>query len=269
MDDARDHDRPDLDPALLRAARTARRVAVLTGAGMSAESGVPTFREPGEGFWSRWSPEELATPEAWEDDPQLVWSWYLWRARRVRALAPHAGHRALAAWSRGARVEVVTQNVDDLHERAGSEVLAHLHGSLFAFRCAGCAAPYPTERVPGLAPAAAAPGDEPRREHPPACPSCGGPVRPGVVWFGELLPEGALDRAAEAVAAAELVVVVGTSGLVQPAASLPLIAAGRGIPVVEIDPRDTALTPHADFAVRAGAARALPLLVPGADPASR
>ena len=243
-------------------ARSAGTVTVLTGAGTSAESGVPTFRDAGTGLWSRWSPAELATPEAWDADPGLVWSWYLWRARQLRQLRPNAGHRALARWAEHARVHVVTQNVDDLHERAGSHVLAHLHGSLFAFRCSACGNPFPEELVAGLGldhPDVAA---EPAREQPPACPVCGGPVRPSVVWFGELLPEGAMDRAADAVAAADLVLVVGTSGMVQPAASLPLIAAGRGIPVVEINPEDTPLTPHATWTVRAGSAQILPLLLP-------
>ncbi|WP_344120833.1 NAD-dependent deacylase [Kocuria aegyptia] len=264
----------DLDPGLLELARSARTVTVLSGAGMSAESGVPTFRDAGTGLWGRWSPEELATPEAWEADPGLVWSWYLWRARQVRRLRPNAGHRAIARWADRARVHVVTQNVDDLHERAGSTVLAHLHGSLFAFRCSGCNAPFPERLVAGLATesgpeAPAGPGTaalaEPDRERPPMCPACGGAVRPGVVWFGELLPEGAMERAAAAVAEADLVLVVGTSGLVQPAASLPLIAAGRGTPVVEINPEDTALTPHADRTVRAGSAEALPRLLPPQD----
>ena len=245
----------DLDPELLELARSARTVTVLSGAGMSAESGVPTFRDAGTGLWARWSPEELATPEAWDADPGLVWSWYLWRARQVRRLRPNAGHRAIARWADRARVHVVTQNVDDLHERAGSAVLAHLHGSLFAFRCSDCGAPFPERLLPGLAaearpeapPAPQEPDhEEPGRERPPVCPSCCGAVRPAVVWFGEQLPEGAVERAAAAVAEAELVLVVGTSGIVQPAASLPLIAAGRGTPVVEINPEDTALTPHAD-----------------------
>ena len=253
----------DLPPDLLELARTARTVTVLSGAGISAESGVPTFRDAGTGLWSRWSPEQLATPEAWAARPDLVWAWYLWRARLVRGLAPNAGHRALVRWSGSARVHVVTQNVDDLHERAGSEVLAHLHGSLFAFRCSECGAPCPEHLVAGLhLDRSASLDDEPAPEPPPACPACGGPVRPGVVWFGEALPAGAFDRAADAVAAADLVLVVGTSGLVQPAASLPLVAAGRGTPVVEINPEDTALTPHATWAVRAGSAQALPRLVP-------
>ncbi|MFI7743417.1 SIR2 family NAD-dependent protein deacylase [Kocuria rhizosphaericola] len=264
------------DPELLELARSARTVTVLSGAGMSAESGVPTFRDAGTGLWARWSPEELATPEAWDADPELVWSWYLWRARQVRRLRPNTGHRAVARWADRARVHVVTQNVDDLHERAGSRVLAHLHGSLFAFRCSVCGAPFPARLVPGLAAGTGAqrPPDppEPARERPPECPACGGPVRPAVVWFGELLPEEAVERAAAAVAEADLVLVVGTSGLVQPAASLPLVAVGRGTPVVEVNPEDTALTPHADRTVRAGAAEALPLLLPPPDgrrPAAR
>jgi len=252
-----------LDPGLLELARSARTVTVLSGAGMSAESGVPTFRDAGTGLWGRWSPEELATPEAWAADPGLVWSWYLWRARGLRRLQPNAGHHALARWGRTARVHVVTQNVDDLHERAGSEVLSHLHGSLFAFRCAECGTPCPDELVAGLGLDLPPSPDEPARELPPRCPACGGFVRPSVVWFGELLPEGALERAADAVAQAELVLVVGTSGLVQPAASLPLLAAGRGVPVVEVNPEDTPLTPHADWAVRGGSAQVLPRLVPG------
>ena len=253
----------DLDPGLVELARAAGTVTVLTGAGMSAESGVPTFRAAGTGLWGRWSPEELATPEAWDADPELVWSWYLWRARQARRLRPHAGHLALARWARRARVHVVTQNVDDLHERAGSEVLAHLHGSLSAFRCSACATPWPEHRTAELGLDRPVDLDEPVRERPPSCPACGGTVRPGVVWFGEPLPEGALDRAADAVAEADLVLVVGTSGLVRPAASLPLIAAGRGTPVVEINPEDTPLTPHADRSLRAGAAEALPRLLPG------
>ena len=252
-----------MDPGLIALAASARTVAVLSGAGMSAESGVPTFRDAGTGLWARWSPQELATPEAWDSDPELVWSWYLWRARQLRRLHPNAGHRALARWAEQARVQVVTQNVDDLHERAGSEVLAHLHGSLFAFRCSACAAPFPDELVPGLGLDRPAGPEEPVRERPPACPVCGGPVRPSVVWFGDLLPEGAMEQAADAVAGADLVLVVGTSGLVQPAASLPLIAAGHGVPVVEVNPEDTALTPHADWIVRSGAAEALPRLLPG------
>ncbi|MFI7481388.1 SIR2 family NAD-dependent protein deacylase [Kocuria sp. M1R5S2] len=245
----------DLDPDLLDLTRSARTVTVLTGAGMSAESGVPTFRDPGTGWWARWSPEELATPEAWESDRELVWSWYLWRARTLRAVRPHAGHLALAR--RTGRVHVVTQNVDDLHERAGSEVLAHLHGSLLAFRCSVCERPWDASEELRLD----LPADEHARERPPECPACGGAVRPGVVWFGEPLPPGALERAADAVAEADLVLVVGTSGLVQPAASLPLVAAGRGVPVVEVNPVDTALTPHADHTVRARAAEALPRLL--------
>ena len=257
-----------LDPDLLDLARSARTITVLSGAGMSAESGVPTFRDAGTGLWARWSPEELATSEAWDADPELVWSWYLWRARQLRRLHPNPGHRAIARWAGRARVQVVTQNVDDLHERAGSEVLAHLHGSLFAFRCSACGTAFPETLVPGLSPEHPADPEEPVRARPPVCPACGGAVRPAVVWFGEPLPEGALERGAEAVAEADLVLVVGTSGLVQPAASLPLVAAGRGIPVVEVNPEDTALTPHADWAVRARSAEALPRLLPELRPDS-
>ncbi|WP_409484601.1 SIR2 family NAD-dependent protein deacylase [Arsenicicoccus dermatophilus] len=241
-------------PAVLDLARAARRVVVLTGAGMSAESGVPTFRDAQSGLWERFDPAELATPDAWARDAELVWAWYAWRAALVRAVKPNAGHRALARWADGSgtAVEIVTQNVDDLHERAGSGVLAHVHGSLFAPRCESCSRPgdlgdLPVEPVARLA--------------PPRCRSCGGRVRPGVVWFGEMLPEGPLRRAEEACRAADLVLVVGTSGLVWPAAGLPLLARDAGVPTVEINPAVTDLSGQVEQVWRATAAEALPALV--------
>jgi NAD-dependent deacetylase len=245
-----------LDPGLVDLVRQARRVVALTGAGMSAESGVPTFRDEGTGLWARFDPAELATPEAWESDPELVWAWYGWRISLLRTVEPHAGHRALAEWSASAEVLVVTQNVDDLHERAGSVVLAHLHGSLLSFRCASCGCEH--ERWVDL------PEDPVERLAPPRCTACGGLVRPGVVWFGEPLPERAFDLALDAVRAADLVLVVGTSGLVYPAATLPLIAAGAGVPVVEVNPQETEVTESVTHHVRATAAVALPELAAAA-----
>lgn len=247
-------------PRVLDLARQAGRVCVLTGAGMSAESGLPTFRDVQVGLWEAYDPMELATPQAWAEDPEHVWAWYAWRADLVRRSRPNAGHRALAEWQRrpGADLSIATQNVDDLHERAGAEVLAHVHGSLFALRCSACeepsAAAYPpvAEPVSHLA--------------PPVCDRCGGLVRPGVVWFGEALPQEGFFAAVEAAQSADVVLVVGTSGLVHPAATIPHLAGARGVPVVEINPLESAVSEAADEVWRATAATALPALVAGLGP---
>jgi NAD-dependent deacetylase len=215
----------------------------LTGAGMSAESGVPTFRDALTGLWSRFDAERLATADAFRADPALVWGWYRWRAAQVMRVQPHAGHRAIAALAeRGFRVDVVTQNVDDLHERAGSTEVVHLHGHLLRSRCIDCGAqrePDPITHEP--------PGTEHgEREMPPRCDACGGAFRPAVVWFGEALPEAAWQQALRAIEACDRVVVVGTSGLVQPAASLPAIARESGKPVLEINPQSSGVTPLVD-----------------------
>ncbi len=247
---------------ILTLARSARRVTVLTGAGMSAESGVATFRDPLTGLWARFDPTDLATPQAWRADPGLVNAWYLWRVALVRRAQPHAGHRALAVWAArpGVDLRLVTQNVDDLHERAGSVVLAHLHGSLFAWRCDHCERPVPPPDPPTDA-------GERQRIDPAPCEHCrDGRRRPGVVWFGEPLPRTAFDDAVRACLEAELVLVVGTSGLVHPAASLPRLAAESGVPVVEIDPHPTALAATADHIWRAPAGTALPALVEALGP---
>lgn len=245
--------------AILELARDARRVSVLTGAGMSAESGIPMFRDVHTGLWEKFDPMELASPAAWADDPGQVWAWYAWRASLIRTSQPHPGHHALTAWQSrpGMQLDIATQNVDDLHERADSGVLAHIHGSIFALRCTDCAMPsdatYPQV-------------DEPVAHlEPPVCTHCQGLVRPGVVWFGEGLPEDEFYAAAEAVRASELVLVIGTSGLVQPAATLPHLAGARGVPVVEINPSETEVTEAADQVWRATAAAALPALVAGLD----
>jgi len=234
------------------------RIAFLTGAGMSAESGVPTFRDALTGLWSNYDAERLATPDAFRRDPALCWGWYRWRAALVRRAAPNAGHLGIAEFARrGHAVSVVTQNVDDLHERAGSEDVVHLHGSLFASRCLDCGeamTPDPIlDRLDAI--------DEGTRKTPPPCPRCDGPFRPGVVWFGEALPEDAWDRGCAAVAGCELLVVVGTSGLVQPAASLPLLARERGARVVEINPVDSAVSAIAHERLRMPAAAGIPALL--------
>ncbi len=224
-----------------------KRIVFLTGAGMSAESGIPTFRDALTGLWARYDAEQLATPEAFRRDPALCWGWYRWRAAMVQRARPNAGHLGIAEFARrGHAVSVVTQNVDDLHERAGPDDVIHLHGSLFASRCLDCgAAAVPDPILDGLDTLA-----EGAREAPPACAACGGPIRPGVVWFGEALPTDAWDRAIAVIERCELLVVVGTSGLVQPAASLPAHARGRGVRVVEINPTDSAVSTYADERLR-------------------
>lgn len=224
----------------------AMRITFLTGAGMSAESGVPTFRDALTGLWARFDAEQLATETAFRRDPALVWGWYRWRAALVRRVQPNAGHGGIAALARDHAVRVVTQNVDDLHERAGSADVAHLHGSLFASRCIDCGARAGgREDDPILRDGASIP-DEGSHEMPPRCTHCDGPIRPGVVWFGESLPENAWNTAIDAIEDSDLVVVIGTSGLVHPAASLPRLARDGGKHVIEINPRRSAVTPLAD-----------------------
>lgn len=244
---------------VLELARAARRVCVLSGAGMSAESGVPTFRDQQVGLWQQYDPLEIASPTAWREAPERVWAWYAWRASMVRRAEPNAGHRAIGAWQgrEGVQLDVVTQNVDDLHERGGATVLSHVHGDLFALRCADCEAPSDAT-YPEL--------DEPVESlDPPTCATCGGMVRPGVVWFGEAVPREEFYASVEAAQQADLVIVVGTSGMVHPAATTPHLAGARGVPVVEINPRETEVTEAADQVWRETAARALPALVAALD----
>lgn len=267
-----------ITPEIAATVAHAEWVTVFSGAGMSAESGIPTFRDAQTGLWEHFDAASLATVDAWDADPALVWGWYQWRARLASQAAPNAGHYALAALSDAGSattersVMIVTQNVDDLHERASTPVLSHLHGSLFAPRCARCCAPYalPTEQPADIAPdpigeVATAPDLDTAldalRIAPPECRYCGGLIRPGIVWFGEHLPEDAWSRAENAFRAADVVIVVGTSGIVYPAASLPERAAREGVPVIEVNPEPSALTPIASHRIAAGAATALPALV--------
>lgn len=249
-------DGPDRLRNALRAGRDALSgggpLVVLSGAGMSAESGVPTFRDAQVGLWERFDPTELATPEAWRGDPDTVWAWYRWREHLVSRAQPNDGHLAVARAAAARDVVVVTQNVDDLHERAGSPVIHHVHGSLFAHRCDTCGVPVqvgppPTESVPRLTAS--------------LCPECGGRARPGVVWFGEMLPSAPWEAAVSAVNSASAVLVVGTSGLVQPAAALPDLARAAGIPVVEVNPGPSGLGSAVDVHVRARAGDAVPALL--------
>ncbi|WP_305788220.1 SIR2 family NAD-dependent protein deacylase [Symbioplanes lichenis] len=229
--------------------RQARRVVVFTGAGVSAESGIPTFREAQTGLWARYDAQQLATPEAFAADPDLVWGWYEWRRAAVVRASPNAAHVAVADIERHkAGTTVVTQNVDDLHERAGSREPVHLHGSLFAPRCAGCHAAF------------APPGELPT-EAAPRCELCASPVRPGVVWFGEALPAEALERAVQVAYECDVLLTIGTSGLVYPAAEIPLVAKRSGGKVIQINPAATPLDEESDVNLRGKAAEVLPALV--------
>jgi NAD-dependent deacetylase len=252
-------DHAPISDSLVRRLQAARYVVVLTGAGMSAESGVPTFRDAQEGLWSRYRPEQLATPEAFAADPALVWGWYEWRRHLALAVRPHAGHRALVELARRVpRFALFTQNVDDLHEQAGLAAVVHLHGSLHAPRCATCG------RAADVASLPPAPAREPGPMEPPRCVACGGRLRPGVVWFGEPLPAGALQAAQQAAAGCDLFLSVGTSSLVYPAAGLPGVAGRAGACVVQVNPAPTALDAVADFNLAGPAGTLLPRLVAAA-----
>lgn len=249
-----------LDARLLAALRGIERLVVFTGAGVSAESGVPTFRDPQSGLWARFDAAELATPEAFERDAARVWAWYEWRRASVRAAQPNAAHRAIAALAeRVPHLTLITQNVDDLHERAGSRDVVHLHGELSRPRCATCGRPH---RFPEGAPQVPADG----LLEPPRCAACGGRIRPGVVWFGERLPERPWQRAREATRQAELFLCCGSSLVVQPAASLVDLAVDSGAFTLQVDPQLTGREDELTVAIRGPAGEVLPRLVAEAWP---
>jgi len=224
----------------------ARSVAVLTGAGISAESGLPTFRGPG-GLWKSFRPEELATPGAFARDPKLVWEWYSWRREVHSRCEPNRGHVALAKLEQlKPQFTLITQNVDSLHERAGSRKIIHLHGSLWRVRCMSCGKEEQNEQVP-LDPL------------PPRC-ACGGMLRPAVVWFGEALPQAAMAEAMQAATAAEVFLVAGTSSMVYPAAALPHVAMQHGARVIEVNLEATELSSLAHISLRGKSGEILPQL---------
>jgi NAD-dependent protein deacetylase/lipoamidase len=254
---------PAFPEELLKALRQARHVLLFTGAGVSAESGIPTFRDAATGLWERFDPTELASPEAFQRDPGLVWGWYEWRRMKVLQAVPNPAHHAIAALARQVpRLSLVTQNVDDLHERAGSTVLAHLHGQINHPLCFNCG--LPTSYPPGIP----AEPEDGRRLEPPRCGTCGGPIRPGVVWFGEALPADDWSRAMDATREADLVFSVGTSMLVYPAAEIPELAARCGATVVQVNPAPTALDRIARYNLTGPAGVILPALVAAAFPAA-
>lgn len=246
----------------------ARTTVVLTGAGMSAEAGVPTFRGE-DGLWKSHRPEELATPEAFRRDPVLVWSWYAWRQRRIAECAPHEGHRALARYTLEHPGSLLaTQNVDGLHDRALAEVRGRgpdagapipdrarprtLHGSIFRLRCSSCSHRQAAEEPVSM-------GDDPGDL--PTCPRCGSLLRPDVVWFGEPLDVAVLEEVFGHARAADVCLVVGTSAVVHPAASVPVATLEGGGAIVEVNPDETPLSRHARVSLRGKAAEVLPGIV--------
>lgn len=236
--------------------RRAQHVMILTGAGVSAESGVPTFRDRLTGLWENYDAAELATPEAFSRDPALVWGWYEWRRATVRRAQPNAAHLALARLDgKVPRLTLVTQNVDDLHERAGSPGVVHLHGQLARPYCERCLEAF---QIPDSDPDPPAGG---RRLEPPRCAACGGRIRPGVVWFGESLPQGPWRAAVEAARQCEVFFCIGTSALVQPAASLIHLAQQSGAVTVQVNPNPTEMDRTVMHVLRGAAGEVMPGLV--------
>ena len=237
-----------LTTTALQRLRSAQRVVALTGAGISAESGVPTFRDAQTGLWAKYRAEELATPEAFLANPRLVWEWYVWRRQLTELAQPNPGHAALVQFQeRFADFTLVTQNVDGLHARAGSRDVIELHGSIATTLCFD-------ERIPVT-------DFTDDGQNCPRCPGCGAWLRPGVVWFGESLPRAALQRAERAAASCDVLFSIGTSSLVQPAAGLPLLAKQRGALLIEVNPSPTPLTAHADQVLSGPAGQVLPQLL--------
>ena len=241
-----------IPPDLIASLRDARQVTVLTGAGTSAESGVPTFREAQTGLWARFRPEDLATPGAFRANPQLVWDWYQWRRGLVSEAEPNPGHYALADIEtsftyHASRFTLITQNVDGLHQRAGSQNVIELHGNINRTKCSQCGKIVSDWVEP----------DNP----PPRCPHCGGLLRPDVVWFGESLPPEAIQTAWQAAENCDVFFSIGTSAVVQPAASLPSIARQNGAVLVEVNPSPTPLTGLATYVLQSPSGEVLPALV--------
>lgn len=245
-----------MDARLISALRRTTSLTVLTGAGISAESGIPTFRDKQTGLWETFDAAALATPAAFHRDPALVWGWYEWRRMQVLRAEPNPAHRAFATMAdRLTRFTLITQNVDDLHERAGSHQVLHLHGELARPYCKACRRPYVHPGGIPEIPESGAPLE------PPRCEGCGARVRPGVVWFGESLPELEWLAAVEAVKTCEVLLSVGTSSVVQPAASLLNLANSAGALTVLVNLNPTEADKAAAFVLRGAAGELLPRLV--------
>jgi len=244
-----------VNPELVEQAATwiagSRKPAVFTGAGVSRESGIPTFREAGTGLWAQYDPQQLATVEGFLQDPKLVWEWYAYRRKIVAGILPNPGHRAIAELEELLDgLVVITQNIDGLHQRAGSRAVIELHGNINRVKCFQ--------------------GDEIHEnwsdedfsgEIPPRCQTCGSYLRPDVVWFGETLPGEALTASFEFAESCDLMLVVGTSGQVQPAASLPVVARRSGARIVEVNPAPSEITSSSDILLEAKSGEILPEVV--------
>lgn len=233
---------------LITTLRDAERVVVLTGAGISAESGVPTFREAQTGLWTQYDPRELATPQAFARNPRLVWEWYEWRRSLIQKAKPNMAHYALVDLEQAIPTFLlVTQNIDGLHWLAGSRDIIEMHGNIARTKC------FDEGHVVGWWPEGG--------ELPPLCPHCGGPLRPDVVWFGEGIPDQALRAAFDAATGCDVFLCIGTSAVVQPAAQLPLLAKRMGAPIIEVNPDQTSISVVADWSLRGKAGDVLPMLV--------
>ena len=227
---------------------SAKTVTVLTGAGVSAESGVPTFRDAQTGLWAKYRPEELATPHAFRRHPRLVWEWYEWRRKLVADARPNPAHFALVEMEKlFPQFHLITQNVDGLHQRAGSRRVVELHGNLTRTKCFDEGTIVSNWKETG--------------DIPPKCPNCGGLLRPDVVWFEEAMPEAEMELAATASTNCDVFFSIGTSTVVYPAAGLPSAALRSGAIVVEINPQPTPFTAQAHFALAGAAGDALPAMV--------
>ncbi len=236
-----------IDSEIITAIQQAKHIAVLTGAGISAESGIPTFREAQSGLWAQYDPEELATSQAFQKNPKLVWEWYQWRNSLVEESAPNPGHYALAELEQAVnKLTLITQNVDGLHAKAGSQNIIELHGRINRYKCSVENTIIKTWHS---------------TEIPPRCPNCNAFLRPDVVWFGESLPHSAIERAFSASEKCDLFLSIGTSSLVHPAASLPIVALENHTPVIEINPNPTPLTRYAWKTVQQPSGKVLPLIV--------
>jgi NAD-dependent deacetylase len=232
---------------LIEVLQEANRVAVLTGAGISAESEIPTFRGE-EGLWKKYRPEELATPTAFSQDPKLVWEWYDWRRGIIGQKEPNPGHEVIARWEDTfPTVSLITQNIDGLHQKAGSKNIWELHGNIWKLRCTEEGTI--TENY-----------EAPLKEIPPLCSNCGALLRPHVVWFGESLSPTILQKSIQLSSECDVMFVVGTSAVVQPAASLPFEASEAGAKIVEINLDPTPLSLYADFSIRGRSGEILPLI---------
>ena len=227
--------------------RNAKRIAVLTGAGISSESGVPTFRGK-DGLWRQFRAEDLATPEAFSRDPKLVWEWYNWRRGLIGKVEPNPAHRTLAKWETiFPEFALITQNVDGLHVKAGSKNILELHGNIWKLRCTKEGTITENHATP-------------LTDIPPCCPACGEMLRPHVVWFGESLDPDILHRVFALCSHCEVMLVIGTSAFVQPAASLPFYASDAGAKIIEINPEPTPLTSTVNLSLQGKAGEILPLI---------